>query len=73
MTRPSLLENLDDLDDTQQSREEELYRRRLIHYHYVKNMEEHNELHPAALTDPVGMPDPRDAGASRLPCAQRKA
>lgn len=55
MTRPSLPENLDDLDETQRSREKELHRRRLIHYHYVKNTEEYNKLHYTALTDPVGM------------------
>jgi len=55
MKRPSLPENLDNLDETQQSREMELYRRRLVHYHYVKNTEKYNELHYAALADPVGM------------------
>ena len=55
MTRPSLPEKLDDLDETQQIREMELYRRRLVHYHYVKNTAEHNELHSAALTDPMGV------------------
>ncbi|KIL65763.1 hypothetical protein M378DRAFT_76367 [Amanita muscaria Koide BX008] len=55
MTRPSLPEKLDDLDEAQQSREMELYRRRLVHYHYVKNTEEYNELHYAALTDPMGV------------------
>lgn len=55
MTQPSLPEKLDDLDETQQSREMELYRRRLVHYHYVKNTEEYNELHYAALTDPMGV------------------
>jgi hypothetical protein len=55
MTRPSLPENLDDLDETEQSRAKELYRRRLVHYHYVKNTEECNELHYAALTDPMGV------------------
>jgi hypothetical protein len=35
MTRPSLPENLDDLGKTQQHREKELYRRRLVHYHYL--------------------------------------
>jgi hypothetical protein len=48
MTRPSLPEHLDDLD-------EDLYRRRLVHYHYVKNTEKYNQLHYAALTDPMGM------------------
>jgi hypothetical protein len=55
MTWPSLLEKLDDLDENQQSREMELYRRRLVHYHYVKNTEEYNKLHYAALTDPMGV------------------
>lgn len=55
MTRPSLPEKSDALDETQQSGEMELYRRRLVHYHYVKNTAEYNELHYAALTDPMGM------------------
>jgi hypothetical protein len=55
MTRPSLPEKLDDLNETQKSREMEFYRRRLIHYHYVKNTEEHNELHYAAKTAPMGV------------------
>jgi len=55
MTRPSLPENLDDLDETEQSRANGLYHRRLVHYQYVKNTEEHNELHYAALTDPMGV------------------
>lgn len=55
ITQPSLPENLDDLDETQQGREMELYRRRLVHYHYVKNTEEYSKLHYAALTDPMGM------------------
>ena len=55
MMRPSLPENLDDLDETEQSQAKKLYRRRLIHYHYVKNTEEYNEHHYAALTDPFGM------------------
>jgi hypothetical protein len=55
MTPPSLPENLDDLDETEQSRAMELYLRRFVHYHYVKNTEECNELHYAALTEPVGM------------------
>ena len=59
MTRPSLPENLDDLDEAEQSRAKELYRRRLVHYHYVKNTEEYNKLHYLALTDPPGMLRPR--------------
>jgi hypothetical protein len=54
MTQPSLPEDLDNLDETQQSREKELYRRRLIHYHYVKYTAQNNIIHYAALTDPVG-------------------
>jgi len=42
------------LDETQQSGEMELYRRRLVHYHYVQNTEKYNELHYAALADPMG-------------------
>ena len=55
MTRPSLPEKLDDLDETKQSGKMELYRRRFVHYHYVKNTEEYNELHYAALTYPMGV------------------
>ena len=55
MKRPSLPEKLDNLDETQQSGEMELYRRRLVRYHYVKNTEKYNELHYAALADPIGM------------------
>jgi hypothetical protein len=54
MMQPSLPENLDDLDETQEY-EKELYRRRLVHYHYVKSTDEYNELHYAALMDPLGM------------------
>ncbi|KAJ7261751.1 protein kinase subdomain-containing protein PKL/CAK/Fmp29 [Mycena haematopus] len=55
MTRPSLPVNLDDLTESKQSRAKELYRRRLVHYHYVKNTEEYNKPHYTALTDPVGV------------------
>ncbi|KAF8637446.1 hypothetical protein AX17_002811 [Amanita inopinata Kibby_2008] len=55
MTLHLLPENLDELDETEQSRAKELYHRHLVHYHYVKHTEECNELHYAALTDPVGM------------------
>lgn len=55
MTKFSLPENLDDLDKAEQSRAKELYHRRLVHYHYVKNTEEYNELHYAALTDSGGV------------------
>ena len=55
MTRPSPSENLDDLDKTEKSRAKEIYLRRLVHYHSVKNTEECNELHYAVLTDPMGV------------------
>jgi Phosphotransferase enzyme family len=55
MTPPSLPENFDELDKTEQTEAEEVYRRRLVHYHYVKNTEEYNELHYVALTDPMGV------------------
>ncbi|KAK0482281.1 protein kinase subdomain-containing protein PKL CAK Fmp29, partial [Armillaria novae-zelandiae] len=54
MMPPSLPDKLDDLDETQQRREIELYRRRLVHYHYVDNTEKYNMLHYAALMDPMG-------------------
>ena len=53
MTRPSLPENFDDLDEDARSFENELHRRRLVHYHYVKSTEECNEVHRAALEDYV--------------------
>ncbi|KAI6037062.1 protein kinase subdomain-containing protein PKL/CAK/Fmp29 [Pisolithus microcarpus] len=55
MIQISPLENLSDLDETEQSRGKELYHRRLMHYYYVKNTEECNELHYKAFIDPVGM------------------
>ncbi|KAL5522495.1 hypothetical protein ACEPAG_8511 [Sanghuangporus baumii] len=55
MTPPLLPEGLDGLDETARDREKELYRRRLVHYHYVKNTEEYNLLHYVALTDPMGV------------------
>ncbi|KAJ7261746.1 kinase-like domain-containing protein [Mycena haematopus] len=53
MTRPSLPDDLNDLNKIEQSRETERYHRRLVHYHYVKNTEKYNELHYKALTDPA--------------------
>jgi len=35
--------------------DQDLNRRRLVHYHYVKNTEKYNEFHYAALTDPMDM------------------
>lgn len=55
MTRPLLPENLGNLDETQRNKEMEFYRPRLVHYHYVKNTEQYNELHYAALTESMGM------------------
>jgi hypothetical protein len=51
----SLPENLYNLDKAEQSRAKEIYHRRFVHYHYIKNTEEYNELHYEALTDPVGI------------------
>ena len=55
MARPSLPENLDDLDKTEKSRAKEIYHRRLVHYHYVKSTEGCNKLHYSALTDHMGV------------------
>ena len=55
LTRPSLPENFDDLDEAAQSYAKELRPRRLIHYHYVKSTEECNEVHHAALAGPMGV------------------
>ncbi|TBU26130.1 kinase-like domain-containing protein [Dichomitus squalens] len=52
MTLPPLPENLDQLNGAERAREEYLYRRRLVHYHYVASTEECNQLHHAAFTDP---------------------
>lgn len=54
MTHPSLPENIDAMEEDQQSYERELYRRRLVHYHYVRLTKEHNEQHYVALTDRAG-------------------
>ena len=53
MTLPSLPENLDELNGAERTKEEYLYRRRLVHYHYVTSTEECNQLHYAAFTDPL--------------------
>ena len=55
MTLPSLPENFDELEENEQIAAEEVYLRRLVHYHYIKNTEEHNKPHYAALTDPMCM------------------
>ncbi|KAF8136009.1 hypothetical protein K438DRAFT_1882113 [Mycena galopus ATCC 62051] len=54
MVRPSLPEKLDALDEAQQSKERELHRRRLVHYHYVKGTAGNNELH-YTVVEPIGM------------------
>jgi hypothetical protein len=53
MTPPLLPENFDELDETERTNAEEVYRRRLVHYHYVQYTEECNKLHYDALTDPM--------------------
>ncbi|KAH9964465.1 protein kinase subdomain-containing protein PKL/CAK/Fmp29 [Russula dissimulans] len=54
MTRPSLPEDFDDLDADQRYAKER-HHRRLVHYRYVKSTEECNEVHRAALADPMGV------------------
>jgi hypothetical protein len=51
MTRPSLPENLDELNGAERASKQYLYRRRLVQYHYVTSTEECNQLHYAAFTD----------------------
>ena len=53
MTPPSLPENFDELGKTERTEAEEVYRRRLVHYHYIQNTEECNKPHYDALTDPM--------------------
>ena len=53
MTPPSLPENFDELEETERTAAEEVYRRRLVYYHYVTNTEEYNKPHYDALTDPM--------------------
>lgn len=53
MTLPSLPENFDELDKTERTEAEEIYRRRLVHYHYVQNTKECNTHHYDAFTDPM--------------------
>ena len=55
MIRPSLPENWDDLDEDQQNRKMEPYRRRFVHYYYVKNTEQYNKLNYVALMDPMAV------------------
>ncbi|KAF9443506.1 hypothetical protein P691DRAFT_842333 [Macrolepiota fuliginosa MF-IS2] len=51
MTPPSLPENFDELEETERTTVEEVYRCRLAHYHYVTNTEEYNKPHYDAMTD----------------------
>ena len=55
MTQPLLPENLGGLDEAEKIQAKELYRSRLDHYHYVRNTEEYDKHHCAALTEPFGM------------------
>ncbi|KAL0957017.1 hypothetical protein HGRIS_003118 [Hohenbuehelia grisea] len=67
MTEPSLPEKFDNLDDSQRQRELELYRRRLVHYHYIKYTEEDNILHYAFLMDHISMLRRRLFNLARAP------
>jgi hypothetical protein len=55
LIQPSLPENLDELNEAKQDQEKEIYRRRLVHYHYVKNTQKYNEPHCKALAEPMSM------------------
>ncbi|KAJ7164870.1 protein kinase subdomain-containing protein PKL/CAK/Fmp29 [Mycena filopes] len=52
---PSLPANMDELDENAQSRAMELYHRRLVHFHYVKNTERYNKLHHYVSSDYLSM------------------
>ena len=58
MVPPSLPENFDELSGAERTREEYLYRCRLVHYHYVTSTEECNELHYATFRPLVRAPLP---------------
>ncbi|KAF9811121.1 hypothetical protein IEO21_06639 [Rhodonia placenta] len=51
MLPPALPANLDALSAAARSRAEEAYHRRVVHYCYVNNTEEHNRPHYDAMTD----------------------
>lgn len=53
LTPPSLSEKFGDLDEAQQRREMQLYRYRLLHYHYFQSMKEYNYHHYAAMMEPM--------------------
>ncbi|THU92318.1 hypothetical protein K435DRAFT_800562 [Dendrothele bispora CBS 962.96] len=55
MTQPSLPKNFDDLEKGKREWERERYRRRLIHYHYLMSTAVNNDVHQAALADPLGV------------------
>ena len=52
---PSLPANMYELDQSEQDHAMELYHRRLVHFHYVKNTEQYNKLHHQALSDRMSM------------------
>ncbi|KIM43988.1 hypothetical protein M413DRAFT_25484 [Hebeloma cylindrosporum] len=55
LIQPSLPVNMDELDQSEQSHAMGLYRRHLVHFHYVKSVEEYNKFHHDALSDPVSL------------------
>ena len=55
LTPPSLPADMGEQDQSKQRHTIGLYRRRLVHFHYVKNTEEYNKLHHDVLSDPVSM------------------
>ncbi|KAJ7646466.1 protein kinase subdomain-containing protein PKL CAK Fmp29 [Roridomyces roridus] len=50
MTPPPLPETHDGMDENARLMEKEYYRRRLVHYHYLKQLEEHHPERYASLT-----------------------
>ncbi|KAJ7066446.1 protein kinase subdomain-containing protein PKL/CAK/Fmp29 [Mycena amicta] len=52
---PSLPANMDELGQSEQIHEIELYHSRLVHFHYVKNTEKYNKLHHDALSNYMSM------------------
>ncbi|KAH6888910.1 kinase-like domain-containing protein [Coprinopsis sp. MPI-PUGE-AT-0042] len=53
MIHPLRPENLDGMSDARRDHEEYIFRRRLVHHHYVKNSRECNGVHYAAFMDPL--------------------
>ncbi|KAJ7606653.1 protein kinase subdomain-containing protein PKL/CAK/Fmp29 [Roridomyces roridus] len=66
-TRPSLPVDFADLDDVLQDRELDRLRRHLRHYLYLKDTEELNPLHHAAMTDPPNAAPPTSLRPILLP------